>query len=120
MSQINDLKRKLDALYEDKYNEVISVDTYMRISKSTENQISLLEKQLDEIKSNEKNLKEDKKKFLDYENEIKKLLDLNNPNRELIKTLVDNIIIDQNKNVEIVYKFKVLDNVVANLGKKEN
>ena len=120
ISQINDLKRKLDALYEDKYNEVISVDTYMRISKSTENQIFLLEKQLDEIKSNEKNIKEDKKKFLDYESEIKKLLDLENPNRELIKTLVDKIIIDQNKNVEIVYKFKILDNVVANLGKKEN
>lgn len=120
ISQINDLKRKLDALYEDKYNKVISVDTYMRISKSTENQISLLEKQLDEIKSKEKNKKEDKKKFLDYESEIKKLLDLENPNRELIKTLVDKIIIDQNKNVEIVYKFKILDNVVANLGKKEN
>lgn len=117
--QINELKRKLDALYEDKYNEVISVDTYMRIAKSTENQISLLEKQLDEIKTNEKDLKEDKKKFLDYESEIKKLLDLENPNRELIKTLVDKIIIDQNKNVEIVYRFKILDNVVANLGKKE-
>ena len=40
--------------------------------------------------------------------------------KELIKTLVDKIIIDQSKNVEIVYKFKVLDNVVANLDKKEN
>lgn len=120
ISQINELKRKLDALYEDKYNEIISVDTYMRIAKSTENQISLLEKQLDEIKSNEKNMKEDKKKFLDYENEINKLLDLENPNRELIKTLVNKIIIDQNRNVEIIYKFKVLDNVVVNLGRKEN
>lgn len=119
-SEINEMKRKLDVLYEDKYNEVISADTYMRIAKTVENKISLLEKQLNEIKSNEKNLKEDKKKFLDYESEIKKLLDLDNPNRELIKTLVDKIIIDQNKNVEIIYRFKILDNVVANLGKKEN
>ena len=119
-SEINEMKRKLDVLYEDKYNEIISADTYMRIAKTVENKISLLEKQLDEIKSNEKNIKEDKKQFLDYESEIKKLLDLDNPNRELIKTLVDKIIIDQNKNVDIIYKFKVLDNVVANLGKKEN
>ncbi len=120
VSQINELKRKLDVLYEDKYNAVISTDTYMRIAKSTENQISLLEKQLDEIKSKEKNKIEDKKKFLDYESEIRELLNLDNLNRELIKTLVDKIIIDQEKNVEIVYKFKILDNVKTNLGKEKD
>lgn len=110
ISQINELKRKLDVLYEDRYNEVISVDTYMRIAKSTENNIDSLEKQLSEIQNKDKNQKNDKKKFLDYETEIKELLNLDNHNRELIKTLVDKIIIDQDKNVEIVYKFKVLDN----------
>ena len=119
LSQINELKRKLDVLYEDRYNEVISVDTYMRIAKSTENNIASLEKQLSEIQNKDKNQKSDKKKFLDYETEIKELLNLDNPNRELIKTLVDKIIIDQDKNVEIVYKFKVLDNVKTNLGKEK-
>lgn len=117
LSQINELKRKLDVLYEDRYNEIIPVDTYMRIAKSTENNIASLEKQLSEIRNKDKNQKSDKKKFLDYENEIKELLNLNNPNRELIKTLVDKIIIDQDKNVEIIYKFKVLDNVMTNLDK---
>lgn len=117
LSQINELKRKLDVLYEDRYNEVISVDTYMRIAKSTENNIASLEKQLSEIQNKDKNQKSDKKKFLDYETEIKELLNLDNSNRELIKTLVDKIIIDQDKNVEIVYKLKVLDNVNTNLGK---
>ena len=64
--------------------------------------------------------KSDKKKFLDYETEIKELLNLDNSNRELIKTLVDKIIIDQDKNVEIVYKFKVLDTVKTNLGKEKD
>ena len=114
--QINELKKKLDVLYEDRYNEIISVDTYMRIAKSTENNISSLEQQLSEIQNKDKNQKNDKKKFFDYECEIKELLNLDNPNRELIKTLVDKIIIDQDKNVEIVYKFKVLDNVKTNLG----
>ena len=117
LSQINELKRKLDVLYEDRYNEVISVDTYMRVAKSTENNIASLEKQLSEIQNKDKNQKSDKKKFLDYETEIKELLNLDNSNRELIKTLVDKIIIDQDKNVEIVYKLKVLDNVKTNLGK---
>ncbi len=113
--QINDLKRKLDVLYEDRYNEVISVDTYMRIAKSTEIGITSLEKKLSEIQNKDKNHKIDKKKFLDYESQIKELLNLDNPNRELIKTLVDKIIIDQDKNVGIVYKFKVLDNIKTNL-----
>ncbi|WP_304819369.1 hypothetical protein, partial [uncultured Clostridium sp.] len=63
------------------------------------------------------NQKNDNKKLLDYETEIKELLNLDNPNRELIKTLVDKVLIDQDKNVEIVYKFKVLDNVKTNLDK---
>lgn len=115
ISRINELKRKLDVLYEDRYNEVISADTYMRNAKSTENNIASLEKQLSEIQNKDKNQKSDKKKFLDYETEIKELLNLDNPKRELIKTLVDKIIIDQDKNVEIVYKFKVLDNVQTKL-----
>lgn len=119
ISQIKELKKKLDVLYEDRYNEVISVDTYMRIAKSTENNIASLEKQLVEIQNKNKNQKNDKKRFLDYESEIKELLNLNNPNRELIKTLVDKIIIGQDKNVEIIYKFKVLNNVQTNLGKEK-
>ncbi len=115
--QINELKRKLDVLYEDRYNEVISIDTYMRIAKSTENNIASLEKQLSKIQNKDKNQKNDNKKLLDYETEIKELLNLDNPNRELIKTLVDKVLIDQDKNVEIVYKFKVLDNVKTNLDK---
>lgn len=117
VSQINELKRKLDMLYEDRYNEVISVDTYMRIAKSTENNLASLEKQLSEIQNKDKNKKNDNKKLLDYESEIKELLNLDNPNRELIKILVDKVIIDQDKNVEIVYKFKVLGNIKTNLGK---
>jgi len=41
----------------------------------------------------------------EYEEKIKKLIDIENPTRELLQTLVDKIIIDKDKNVEIIYKF---------------
>ena len=44
-----------------------------------------------------------------YEEKIKKLIDIENPTRELLQTIVDKIIIDKDKNVEIIYKFSVLD-----------
>jgi len=39
---------------------------------------------------------------------------LDNPNRELIKTLVKEIYIDKDKNIEIKYRFKVLDDIKIN------
>ena len=35
--------------------------------------------------------------------------DIENPTRELLQTIVDKIIIDKDNNVEIIYKFSVLD-----------
>ena len=40
---------------------------------------------------------------------IKKLIDIKNPTRELLQTIVDKIIIDKDKNVEIIYKFSIMD-----------
>ena len=44
-----------------------------------------------------------------YEEKIKKLIDIENPTRELLQTIVDKIIIDKDKNVEIIYKFSIMD-----------
>ena len=37
-------------------------------------------------------------------------VDIDNPSRELIQTLIDKIIIDKDRNVEIYYKFKIIEN----------
>ena len=43
-------------------------------------------------------------------NKIKKLLDLKNPTRELLLSVIDKIVIDKDRNVEIYYKFKIIEN----------
>ena len=35
------------------------------------------------------------------------LIDIENPTRELLQTIIDKIIIDKDKNIEIIYKFSI-------------
>ena len=114
LNEIEELKRKSDALYDDKFKGIISVDTYMRLTSQVEKQISSLNSRVYEIDNEENQIKKDTKEISKYEEQIKSLLNLDNPNRELIKTLVKNIYIDKDRNIEIQYRFKVLDDVKTN------
>ncbi len=111
---IEELKRKMDALYDDKFNGIISADNYVRLSSQTEKQIASLNSRIYEIDNEENQIKEDTKEIIKYEEQIKALLNLDEPNRELIKTLVKRIYIDKDKNIEIQYRFKVLDDIKFN------
>ena len=114
LDEIEELKRKSDALYDDKFNGIISVDTYTRLTSQTEGQISTLKYRVYEIDNEENQIKEDAKEIAKHEEQIKSLLNLDEPNRELIKTLVKNIYIDKDRNIEIQYRFKVLDDIKTN------
>ncbi len=87
----------------------------MKLATNTENEIASIKTKINELESIDEKKKEDTKKISEYQEQIKGLLDLNKPNRELIKTLVDRILIDKDKNIEIIYRFKVLDNAELNL-----
>ena len=115
--KIEELKRKMDSLYDDKFKGIITVDNYSRLVEQTEKQISTLKNRIYELDNEEEQRKEDAKEITKYEGQIKSLLNLNEPNRELIKTLVKAIYIDKDKNIEIQYRFKVLDDVKINYEK---
>lgn len=114
LDEIEELKRKADALYDDKFNGIISVDTYTRLTSQTESQIASLNYRVYEIDNEENQIKEDTKEIAKHEEQIKSLLNLDEPNRELIKALVKNIYIDKDRNIEIQYRFKVLDDIKTN------
>ena len=114
LNEIEELKRKSDALYDDKFNGIISVDTYTRMSTQTEKQISALNYRIYEIDNEENQIKEDTKEIAKHEEQIKVLLNLDESNRELIKTLVKKIYIDKDRNIEIQYRFRVIDDIKTN------
>ena len=47
----------------------------------------------------------------EYEDKIKSLIDIENPTRDLIQMIIDKIVIDKDKNIEIIYKFSILNNI---------
>lgn len=87
----------------------------MRLATNTEQEIASIKTKISELEGIDEKKKEDAKKIKEYQEQIKGLLDLNKPNRELIKTLVDKILIDKDKNIEVIYHFKVLENDEINL-----
>ncbi len=89
--------KKIDMLYQDRFEGIISEDTYKRISNDTEMTLKFIEDNLKKIKATSKiNI-----------NKIKKIINIEIPSRQLIQIIVDRIIIDKNKNIEIIYKFSV-------------
>ncbi|UKI28183.1 MAG: hypothetical protein L6V78_04190 [Clostridium sp.] len=74
LNDIEELKKeKSDALYDDKFNGIISVDSYTRMSTQTEKQISALNYRIYEIDNEENQVKEDAKEIAKHEEQIKSL-----------------------------------------------
>ena len=116
-NQINDLRKqekdfisKLDMLYQDKFNGIVSEEMYLRISRATENSLVRTREKIQSLQDLKNDNKVNKSELKDYEYKIRELIDIDNPSRELIQALIDKIIIDKDRNIEIIYKFSMLNN----------
>ena len=116
-NQINDLRKqekdfisKLDMLYQDKFNGIVSEGMYLRISRATENSLARTREKIQSLQDLKNDNKVNKSELKDYEDKIRELIDIDNPSRELIQALIDKIIIDTDRNIEIIYKFSMLNN----------
>ncbi len=115
-NNINDLRKqektlisKLDMLYQDKFNGIVSEEMYLRISRETENSLIRIREKIGELQDSKNDKKINKNELKNYEDKIRELIDIDNPSRELIWTLIDKIIIDKDRNIEIIYKFSMLN-----------
>ena len=108
--KIKEYNSKIDMLYEDKFKGNISESTYIKLSKETEILLNQSKLRLDELKNNDSIKTDSNKKIKEYENTIRSLIDLENPTRELLQAIIEKIIIDKDKNIEIIYKFSLLNN----------
>ena len=116
-NNINDLRkqektliRKLDMLYQDKFNGIVSEEMYLRISRETENSLVRIREKIQSLQDSKNDKKINKNELKNYEDKIRQLIDIDNPSRELIGALIDKIIIDKDRNIEIIYKFSMLNN----------
>lgn len=104
------ITKRLTALYEDRYNEVITADTYKELAKPFEEKLKLINQNIDGDQIRKYEVKSKLNELPDYTKKIKKLLDLNKPKRELVHSLIDRIVIDENRVITIQYKYEVITN----------
>jgi hypothetical protein len=103
------LNKKIDACYNDKLDENITLDMYKRACNNFVNEIKANEHKIDEYKKeiynieNNHNLSD--KSLIDT---IEKFLNMENPSRSLIASLIDRIEITEDNNIDIYYKFKLV------------
>ena len=102
------ITKRINTLYDDRCDGVISAEVYKELAKESETKL----KEINDLVDNE-NIKKYKIKnkvnvLPDYTKKIKKLLDLNKPKKELIDTLVDKIVIDKDRNINIYFKYDIV------------
>ena len=116
--KINDLLKekeqimnKLSTLYSDRCNNIISTELYKELSTESETKLKKINNIIEEEKIKKQNIKNKANILPDYTKKIKELLDLKKHKKELINTLIDKIVIDENRNITIVFKYDVIPKI---------
>ena len=105
--KIKDINKRIDKLYEDKYNGLFEDEDFSRQIESR--------KQTEERIKQLKELEEKEDSSVDIDKLVKNFVDMKQITRTMLVSLVDKIEISENKEITIYYKFNIL-----NMGKENN
>lgn len=108
-AEISITQDNLDKMYIDKLNNKVSETMYERVSKKLIQEIKQKEECYEELK--ETIAGENKDKDRDIEKTVKEFLCLDNPTPELMKVIINKIEIHQDKQVDIYFNFKKLNDL---------
>lgn len=105
------LNNKLDLLYNDKLNNIITADMYKKYSHTLKNEQKDLENKLNETKNIINNEKDKLQSLKDNEDTIDKLINkfcnLESINAEIVNEFIEKIYIDNNRDFHIKLKFNL-------------
>ena len=108
-NEVNLVNARINDIYMDKINKVVSEEiffnaynTLLENNEKNKTELKEIDKKIYQLKNKNTNV-EDK-----YKKSIEEFLKLKKPSIQLISTLIDKIVIDDEKNIEIVYKIKPL------------
>lgn len=105
------LINKLSTLYSDRCEGLISVELYKDLAKESETKLKDINLKIENNNFNKQDLKNKESVIIDYTKQIKELLDLKKPKKELINSLVDRIVIDNERNITIAFKYDVISDI---------
>lgn len=107
--EIELIKNNIDKMYMDKLEGKITEEICERVLNKYNEQIKERQRQYEGIKQNKKDLEEDKSK--DIAKVVKEFLKLEKPTPELMKVIINKIKIHQDKQIDIYFNFKKLNEI---------
>ena len=107
--KIKEFEKKIDNLYDDKTNGIVSTETYIRKQEEYEKNIKEIKNKMNQLKYEEIARDSFKKKLPEYEKVLKELINADNPSRELLIAIIERIEIDKDRNIEINYRFNIIE-----------
>jgi hypothetical protein len=107
-SGIDKIQKRVDILYEDRLNGIISPEDFKRMSAKSNAESDLLKSQLEALKSNPKKLQSKK----EQEEIIKEFLSLSSPTQALMAQLIDRIEVREGREFDIYFTFPELQNMM--------
>ena len=105
------IMNKLYTLYCDRCNNIISAELYKELSTESETKLKKINNIIEVEKIKKQNIKNKANILPDYTKKIKELLDLKKTKKELINSLINKIIIDENRNITIIFKYDVIQEI---------
>ena len=109
--EIELIKNNIDKMYMDKLEGKITEEIYERVLNKYNEQIKEKQMQYEGIKQNKKDLEGDNSK--DIAKVVKEFLKLEEPTPELMKVIINKIKIHQDKQIDIYFNFKKLNEIMC-------
>ena len=103
--QLADLNKKIDKIYDDKISGVIMENDFKRLYDRFSENRETIEKMIVELEKTS----EDEDKIVDVVKIVKKFLKLKEITRPMLVSLVDRITLNEQKEITIHYKFRLLN-----------
>lgn len=103
--QLADVNKKIDKIYEDKISETLREEDFKRLYENFSERRTTIEKMIVELEKTS----EEEEKIVDITKIVKQFLKMKDISRTMLVSLVDKVVINEQKEITIYYKFKMLN-----------
>lgn len=109
-TEIDLIKDNIDKMYVDKLNGKVSEEMYERLFNKLISEVNQKEKEYNDLKNKKEDARQDDSK--EVKKIVKEFLGLEKPTPEIMKVIINKIEIHQDKQVDIIFNFKKLNNLI--------
>ena len=103
--QLADVNKKIDKIYEDKISETLREEDFKRLYLNFSERRTAIEKMIVELEKTS----EEEEKIIDITKIVKQFMKMKDVSRPMLVSLVDKVVINEQKEITIYYKFKILN-----------